>query len=97
MPFSEIEMSKGAAQKLIPIADAAQRVVDAVPEVVNFEISGQNLRFNFDRPRRIHPMNTYAASTTLWIGDERVPEWTVADVIQRLRAMLDGKTKGSVA
>lgn len=87
-------MPKHAAQKLIPIDDAAQRVVDAVPEVVNFEISGHNLRFNFDRPRRIHPMNTYAASTTLWIGDKLVPEWTITDVIQRLRAMLDGNTKG---
>lgn len=42
-------------EKRIPVTEAAQRVVEALDEVVSYELHGNTLHFNFDRPRLVHP------------------------------------------
>lgn len=87
-------MSKESV-KFISVEEAAQRVVDAVPEVVSFEISSGSLRLNFDRSRRISGTDVFTRTTTFSISETMVPEWTVTDVIQRLRAMFDNPVTSS--
>lgn len=81
-------MSKRPNQ-LISLEEAAQRVVDSVPEIESFEISPGSLRLNFSRQRRIPGTDVFSNSVTFAIAETMVPEWTITDVIQRLRATFD--------
>jgi hypothetical protein len=76
------------AEKRIPVTEAAQRVVDAVEEVVSDELRGNSLRFNFDYPRRIYPSRITSASATIFVGEQRVVEGSEQQVIRQLRKML---------
>ncbi len=51
------------AEKRIPVTEAAQRVVEAVEEVVSYELRGNTLRFNFDHPRRLYPTKITSSRT----------------------------------
>ena len=55
-------------EKRIPVAEAAQRVVEAVEEVTSFELRGNTLRFNFDRLRRVYPGRLISSSATIFVG-----------------------------
>jgi hypothetical protein len=73
----------------ISIEEAAQRVVDAVPEVASFERQGEYLRFNFDHPRRVRRQGVVSASATIYIGNNTmVDDGSERDLIRRLRKML---------
>jgi hypothetical protein len=78
--------------KFISVEEVAERVVDAVPEVVSFEIRTGSMRLYFDRPRRIPGTDVFTGSTTVTVAESRIPEWTVTDVIQRLRVMFDNSS-----
>ena len=76
--------------KRIPVTEAAQRVVDAMEEIVSFELHGNSLRFNFDKPRHVHPSRMISASATIFVVDLRVVAGSEQQVIQQLRKMLSG-------
>ena len=76
--------------KRIPVTEAAQRVVEAVDEVVSFELRGNTLRFNFDPPRRLYPSHIISASATIFVGELRVVDGSELQVIRQLRKMLSG-------
>ena len=56
-------------EKRIPVTEAAQRIVDAVDEVVGYELYGTSLRFNFDHPRHVYPSRMISASATIFAGE----------------------------
>ena len=76
--------------KRIPVTEAAQRVVEVVEEVVSFELRGNTLRFNFDRPRRVYPSRMISASATIFVGELIVVDGNEQQVIRQLRKMLSG-------
>jgi hypothetical protein len=78
------------SEKRIPITQAAQRIVDAVDEVVSYELHGNTLRFNFDYPRHIHPSRMLSASATIFAAETMVVDGSEQQVIRQLRRMLDG-------
>ena len=57
------------AKKRIPVTEAAQRVVEAMEEVVSYELRGNTLRFNFDHPRRLYPTQITSSSATIFVGE----------------------------
>ena len=77
-------------EKRIPVTEAAQRVVDAMEEIVSFELHGNSLRFNFDKPRYVYPSRMISASATIFVGELRVVEGSERQVIRQLRKMLSG-------
>ena len=83
-------VNTGMTDKRIPVTEAAQRVVEAVEEVVSFELHGNSLRFNFDKPRRVYPSRMISASATLFVGELRVVDGSEQQVSRTLRRMLDG-------
>ena len=56
--------------KRIPVTEAAQRIVEAVEEVVSYELRGNSLRFNFDPPRRLYPSQITSSSATIFVVEQ---------------------------
>ena len=76
--------------KRIPVTEAAQRVVDAVEEIVSFELHGNSLRFTFAKPRHVYPSRMISASATIFVGELMVVDGSEQQVIRQLRKMLTG-------
>ena len=76
--------------KRIPVTEAAQRVVEAMEEVVSYELRGNTLRFNFDKPRQVYPSRMISASATIFVGELMVVVGSEQQVIRQLRKMLSG-------
>ncbi|MEO8391477.1 MAG: hypothetical protein ABI700_00655 [Chloroflexota bacterium] len=77
-------------EKRIPVIEAAQRIVQAVEEVVSYELHGNMLRFHFDRPRLVYPGRLISSSATIFVGELMVVAGSEAQVIRQVRKMLDG-------
>jgi hypothetical protein len=77
-------------EKRIPVTEAAQQVVEAMEEIVSYELRGNSLRFNFDHPRRLYPTQITSASATIFVGELMVVAGSEVKVIQQLRKMLSG-------
>ena len=78
------------ADKRIPVTEAAQRVVEAMEEVVSYELRGNTLCFNFDHPRRLYPTQITSPSATIFVGELMVVAGSEQQVIRQLRKMLSG-------
>ena len=74
-------------EKRIPVTEAAQRVVEAVEEVVNYEVRGNTLRFNFDRPRLLYPSRIISDSATIFVGELMVADGSEQQVSQVCKAL----------
>ncbi|MEO8391564.1 MAG: hypothetical protein ABI700_01095 [Chloroflexota bacterium] len=74
-------------EKRIPVTEAAQRGVEAVDEVVSYELRGNILRFNFDRPRLVYSRRLIS-SATIFVRELMVAG-SEAQVIRQLRKMLN--------
>ena len=72
-------------EKFIPVNEAAQRVVGAVDEIVCYEIQGELIRFNFDKPRRIYPSCVITISATFSFTDDTVEDGSEKYIIKQLR------------
>jgi hypothetical protein len=62
--------------------------VDAVNEIVSYEIQGEFIRFNFDKPRCVYPSSVITISATIFVGENTVEDGSEKVVIKQLRKML---------
>ena len=85
-------MHTNKREKILTIDEFSRRVIDAIPELVRYEIQPGGVVFHFDQPRLLPGIDTPQRNTLFTFDERPISEASVAFVVQRIRGMLNDKT-----